>query len=153
MWGVVNTCCWFPSNHASFWWRKPKGHLTSPLRTTHRTVCLKGDFYLICSLSFQRIQDRSEGMTEVWGGWDCAFAGGLVSTKWGKQCSALLSCTLASEEGFHSKFKHKGIGRERLRWRERQEIVRWAPRVRVGWGRMKTEGAKGRASPRHWESF
>lgn len=29
MWGLVNTCCWFPSNHASFWWRKLKGHLTS----------------------------------------------------------------------------------------------------------------------------
>ena len=57
--GVNHTCCWFPSNHASFWWRKPKGRLISALRITH--VYLKGDFGLFCFLDFQRIQVRSEG--------------------------------------------------------------------------------------------
>lgn len=69
--------------------------LTSPLRITQRTVCLKGDIHLICFLNFQRIQvtvrrdDR--GLDS---GWDCASAGG-----WGGQdggSSAALACRACS---------------------------------------------------------
>ena len=91
--GVNHTCCWFPSNHASFWWRKPKGHLISALRSTH--VYLKGDFDLFCFLDFQKIQVRSEG-------WLRFGVGGIVllQESWGIQDGGSVQCPpvmLASE--------------------------------------------------------
>ena len=91
--GVNHTCCWFPSNHASFWWRKPKGHLISALRSTH--VYLKGDFDLFCFLDFQKIQVRSEG-------WLRFGVGGIVllQESWGIQDGESVQCPpimLASE--------------------------------------------------------
>lgn len=83
--GVVNTYCWFPSNHTSFQWRRQKGQLNISI-WNHSKDSVSPRRHLP-HLFPHLLEDSSwwEGWLRCGVGWGFASAGGLGSSGWGKK--------------------------------------------------------------------